>query len=376
MASRIRSAGIFVSAARRYWLSVFPAFQRELRLWQARASTIENPVLRRLALDAQYAKRRSLEGAVAFASFVPRSAQQPVITALATYQVIFDYLDTLSEQPNADPISNGRQLNQALITALEPRCMPFDYYAHHEHRDDGGYLEALVETCRGALAHLPSYLAALTLARRSAERSVAYQALNHGDANQSHDAFTRWARAETKPSTGLAWWETGAAAGSSLAVLALIGAMADPGLTQQDAYALEDAYYPWIGALHTLLDSLVDHHEDTTASGHRSLIDYYASPAEVAARLETITGQAVQRVRELPHAQNHSMLLTAMASFYLSDPQASTPGARAAKNQVLAAVGEMAAPTMLVMRARRSATLLSASHVDDGPRLLPPAKEK
>jgi tetraprenyl-beta-curcumene synthase len=358
---RTISAGVFARAARHYWLDVFPYFRCELRRWQARARAIEDPVLRHLALDAQRTKLRSLEGAVAFAAFVPRPAQRPVITALAAYQVIFDYLDTLTEQPNADPIGNGRQLNQALLAALEPRRVCCDYYAHHRHRDDSGYLEALVEACRAALAKLPSYAAVVAPVRRAAERIVVYQSLNHGDASQSYDAFARWARKETKPHTGLRWWETGAAAGSSLAVLALISATANPILTRQDTDALGDAYYPWIGALHTLLDSLIDRQEDIDGAGQRSLIDYYASPTETAARLEMIATQAVRHARVLPHAYNHAMILAAMASFYLSDPQASTPDARLAKKRVLAAMGGLAAPTMAVLRARRTAGRLLAS---------------
>lgn len=359
MASRIASAGVFARATHRYWLSVFPRFRSELRYWQARARAIENPVLRHLALDAQHAKLRSLEGAVAFAAFVPRSKQRPVITALAAYQVIFDYIDTLAEQPNPDPIKNGRQLNQALLAALEPNSVRFEYYAHHCHHNDNGYLEALIDTCRSALVSLPSYATNLELAHRAAERSVSYQSLNHGDASRSHRAFTAWAQKETKPSTGLHWWETGAAAGSSLAVLALIGAMADPELRSQDAEVLDNAYYPWIGALHTLLDSLVDHHEDITAPGHRSLIDYYTSPIETAARLEMIATTAVRHVAALPQPANHAAILTAMASFYLSDPQASKPSAHQSKQRVLAAMGGLTAPTMLVMRIRHSANLLS-----------------
>ncbi|HYM56147.1 MAG TPA: DUF2600 family protein, partial [Solirubrobacteraceae bacterium] len=208
------------------------------------------------------------------------------------------------------------------------------------------------------LGRLPSYDAIVAPMRQAAERSVLYQSLNHGDACRSHDAFAEWAREETDPDTGLQWWETGAAAGSSLAVLALISATADPSLTQQDAVAVDRAYYPWIGALHTLLDSLIDRQEDTVAAGQRSLIDYYASRQETAARLEMIATQAVHHARALRHPHRHAMILAAMASFYLSDPQASTPDARHAKQQVLAAMGELAAPTMLVMRARRSAHAL------------------
>jgi tetraprenyl-beta-curcumene synthase len=350
----------FARAARHYWLSVFPYFMCELRCWEARARAIDDPVLRHLALHAQRAKRRSLEGAVAFAAFVPRSAQRPVITALTAYQVIFDYLDTLSEQPHADPIRNGRQLNQALLSALEPEGVGCDYYAHYGQRGDSGYLDALVATCRSAMARLPSHAAILAPVRRAAERIVTYQSLNHGDATRSHDAFTRWASEATTPNTGLRWWETGAAAGSSLGVLALISATADPALTRQQTDALDDAYYPWIGALHTLLDSLVDHQEDTSVPGQRSLIDYYASPTETAARLEMIATQAVHRAALLPNACNHAMILAAMTCFYLSEPQASAPDARLARKQVLATMGALTTPTMAVFRARRTAGQLRA----------------
>lgn len=358
-AGRTVSANAFVRAAGRYWLSVFPCLRCELRRWQTLARAIDDPVLRQLALHAQHAKQRSLEGAVAFAAFVPRSAQRPVVTALAAYQVIFDYLDTLAEQPNADPISNGRQLNQALLSALEPGGPTVDYYAHHGQQGDGGYLEALVETCRAALSQLPSYPSVVVPLRRAAERIVIYQSLNHGDAELSHDAFAHWARQETRSHLGLRWWETAAAAGSSLGVLALISATADPTLARQDTDAIERAYYPWIGALHTLLDSLIDLDEDRGAAGQRSLLDYYASPTETAARLEMIARRAVRHTALLPDAHNHALILAAMASFYLSDPQASTPEARLAKKRILAAIGSLAAPTMLVMHMRRAANLFA-----------------
>jgi tetraprenyl-beta-curcumene synthase len=364
---RFGPAGVFAHAAGRYWLSVFPHLRCELRHWRARASEIEDPVLRHLALDAQHAKRRSLEGAVAFAAFVPRAVQRPVITALAAYQVIFDYLDTVGEQPNADPVRNGRQLNQALLAALEPRRVCLDYYAHNRHRCDNGYLEDLIAACRGALEMLPSYEAIAAPMRRAAERIVLYQSLNHGDARQSHDAFALWACEETRASTGLRWWETAAAAGSSLAVLALISATAEPNLTRQETDALDQAYYPWIGALHTLLDSLIDRPEDAAGDGQRSLMDYYSSPTEVADRLEMIATQAVRHARALPNAENHSMILAAMASFYLSDPQASTPDARIARKRVLATMGGLSVPTMIVMRARDAATRFGsiAQHLPD-----------
>jgi hypothetical protein len=115
---------------------------------------IPDPVLRRLALEALDRKRCNLEGAAAFAALVPRVSRPLVVRAVVACQAICDYLDLLSEQPSQDPIANGYRLHEALIVAITPGWSHSDYYLHHDRRDDGGYLRALVESVRGALAAL------------------------------------------------------------------------------------------------------------------------------------------------------------------------------------------------------------------------------
>src|ERR1700728_3214018 len=91
--------------------------------------------------------------------------------------------------------------------------------------------------------------------------------------------------------SALQWWETWAACGSSLATLALIAAAADPAMDVARADAIEAIYWPWAGALHTLLDGLVDRAEDA-ATGQPNLLDHYRLPGEAAERLGLITAQA------------------------------------------------------------------------------------
>ena len=107
-----------------------------------------------------------------------------------------------------------------------------------------------------------------------------------------------WAH-ESRPKGGeLEWWETAAGAGSSLAVHALIAAAAAPGLgATDDARDIGGAYYPWGGAAHSLLDSLVDREEDT-GRGQRSLLDYYAMPAHAADRLTVAREPRISGGRE------------------------------------------------------------------------------
>lgn len=343
----------FIRAARRYWLSAFPLARSEVGAWRRRAEQIPDRVLRNAALDALHVKSTDLEGAVAFAVFAPRRARLSIVRAIAKFQLAFDYLDTIVELPNPDPITNGRTLNQALLVALSPGAPHPDYYKHHLHHDDAGYLEDLVDTCRAAVSTLPSLAAISVPAQRALLRIVAYQSLNHGDAHGSHAAFRDWARSQSVPGIDMHWWETGAATGSQLSVLALIAAAADPAMQVERATAIEHAYFPWIGALSTLLDSIIDRRMDTIEC-QRNPIDYYGSPTETAERLRMMAVEALRVIRPLEDAENHALILAAMAAFFHSTPQASAPEVGLATRAVLDTMGGWAIPALIFFRVRRA----------------------
>ena len=165
---------------------------------------------------------------MSFAVFVAPSMRAHVIRAITAFEVAFDYLDSIVELPNPDPVLNSNTLCQALRSAFDPGLAHIDYYEHHTARDDGGYLVALVEACRMALARLPSYAVVAEPVCHSVSRIIIYQSLNHGDAFGSRDAFREWALSQSAPGIDLRWWELGAAMGSQLSILALIAAAADP----------------------------------------------------------------------------------------------------------------------------------------------------
>jgi tetraprenyl-beta-curcumene synthase len=343
----------FTCAARRYWLSVFPRVAHEVSRRRELASRIHDAALRRLALQALDHKRGNLEGAAAFAALVPKADRALVVRAVVGCQAICDYLDLLAEQPNCDPVANGYRLHEALQVATTPGRPHRDYYMRNGRSEDGGYLRALVEATREPLTRLPQLALIASPMRRAAGRVVAYQALNHGDTSGSYEPFERWASAETRSTTGLHWWETGAGAGSTLTLYVLIATAADPCLQASDVAAIEGAYFPWIGALHSLLDSLVDHDEDR-AAGERGLIDCYPSPVDAASRMGTIAREALDRAVVLPEGRRHALILAAMASFYICELRRSaSPHAQLVAPAVLDALGGLAAPAMAVLGTRR-----------------------
>lgn len=358
--SQLALAGAFAGNATRYWLGVFPLVVRELHHWNSTASQIHDPALRELALVTQRTERGNYEGAAAYAALVPHAYRARVVRAVVAFQATYDYVDTLAEQPNADPVANGRQLHLALLSALDLGTGQPDYYRHHCSRHDGGYMRKLVQTCRDALGALPSYAAVAKPVLHAASSIVAYQSLNHAQPGGRPRALARWGAAVAPPGSGLRWWEAAAGGASSMTVFALIAAAARPGLSEAETTATHDAYFPWISALHVLLDSLIDRAKDLE-HGHHNLIDHYSSLSEAAHRLGWIAGRAMRAAEALPNGAAHALILAAMTSYYLSAPAVAAAGAPPVAQRVLDAMGALAAPTMAVLRARRVTTsLLSA----------------
>ena len=326
--------------------------------WRRRAEQIPDSALREAALGAILSKRDILEGAVAFAVLAPPATQRVVVRAITAFELAFDYLDTLMEMPNADPIANTYCLGQALLAVFRPDVAHPSYYEYHPCEDDAGYLVKLVDTCRATIKELPSYAVIADAASHALAQIVKYQSLNHRSSCGSADDFAVWAGAQSAPGLGLRWWETGAAVGSQLVVLALITSAADPTTRPEQVAAIERAYFPWVGALSTLLDSVVDQQTDR-AENQQSLVDHYSSPQIAAERMKMITLRAVEAIGELPDAEHHQLILAAMAAFFHATPQASQPEVRIVTQGVFEAMGAQAVPAFLLLRARRAWTRYS-----------------
>jgi tetraprenyl-beta-curcumene synthase len=337
-----------------YWGSVYPRVRGEVERQRRRAAAIPQARLRFLALSVLDSKRSNIDGAAGFAVFAPRVRRGAVIRAQVAFQSLYDYLDTLTEQPHPDPVLNSRRLHSALTAALDPYAQGGAWRAQPLLGDDGGYVQGTVERCQAALRALPGYPAVRESASRMGAQIVDYQSFNVADAPGPQAQFARWATEMTPPGCGLRWWETAASAGSSLGLFALIAMAAAPEASSAEALAVERAYFPWVGALHSLLDSLIDLTEDR-ASRQRALIENYTDAGETASRLRLLAQESRRRAAALPHSDRHLAVLAAMASLYLNERDANRPYARGARREVLAVLGAPAASAMLVARLRRLA---------------------
>jgi tetraprenyl-beta-curcumene synthase len=349
------SVRLFASAARRYWLGVFPAARSAQRRLLARAEAIPDPLLRADALASHRDKGSNSEGLAALAVLAPSAKRAELARSLVAYQLMLDYLDGVSERPTPDPLANGLHLHRAFEVALDPDASQVDYYAHAPANEDGGYLLELIETCRAPLRELPSYEAARVPLLRQAHLCCESQALNHAlrfvAVDQQLDEWAARTAAQAGLEPGFEWWELiAASAASSLCVGALLALAATPGATEADARRVESAYFPWASGLNALLDSLVDLDEDPEGASH---LRRYESHEHAAERLAAIASGARERVSALPDGDLHEAILAAMGALYLIHEEAWRPGREPIALAVYGALGPLARPSVAVHLLRR-----------------------
>ena len=330
----------------------------ELRSWRGRAAAIPNGSIRQDALEAIDKKRDNVEGASLF-SILPKHRDRRLLRLLVAYQVMWDFLDSVSERGARTGQENGRQLHRALVEALDPGAPISDYYLYHPWKDDGGYLLALVTACRSACSELPSYGQVRSLVLDSVER-CAVQCLNHEhDSERRHTAMKEWAKRELhREESGLSWFELTAAAGACMPH-ALLALAAEPSCERKETEAVYRTYFPWVSLAISMLDSYVDREEDA-ANGDHSYLAYYPTESAAFERLIEIIRRIVSDAASLPHKHRHTVLIGGVVATYLTTNAANAPSARAVTRELGRAGGpltRMLLPIARVWRATRSCGL-------------------
>jgi hypothetical protein len=347
----IRAGAALVRANARYWSDVAPQVRRELRRWSEQASAIPDPRLRAIATEKLHAEHFNAQVAATLATTVPRRHRGRAVEAIVALEVLYDYLDGLTEAPATDPLRDRERAYRAFTAIFDdgPPTTEAD-----ESASDGGYLQALCAVAKDAIATLPSSSAVAGAGRRAAERCASAQVRVHAAAQLGADQLERWARERAATEQGRDWREyLAGAVASVLAVHALIAVAGDDAVSEGQADAIDAAYLS-ISALSTLLDSLVDHERDTRA-GDPWLVRLYGEPSALGATLPDVAERTVERVRLLPNNAYHLMTLSGVVAYYSSAPEARRGAARRSVLELHRELRPIILPTLAVMRVWRLA---------------------
>jgi tetraprenyl-beta-curcumene synthase len=335
-----------VAAAIRELLWGLRSASSELHAWRRYASVIPDAPLREDALSSLARKRTHAEGAALF-SILPRRRCLRLLRLLVAYEIVLDFLDNVNER-EADA-GNGRQLHLALVEALDPRRGVSDYYRHHRWRDDGGYLRTLVESCRAGCDQLPGYSQVRPTLCRETMRALVLGINHELEPGLRDGELRRWADRECAEHREVSWFELSGAASASLTVHALLALAAESVGSESEIKAVLGAYFPWISATSTMLDSYVDQVEDARAGDH-SYLSHYPSREIAARRVGELVERSVAGARRLNRGHRHAVIATCMIAMYLSKDSARTPAMHTTTRSLARCGGTLSVLLLPVLR--------------------------
>jgi tetraprenyl-beta-curcumene synthase len=288
---------------------------REIALWRSRAALIPDASIREDALTALDNKRTHAHGAALF-WIIPRRRNVHLLRLLIAYELIWDFLDNLSERAAAFGQTDGRGLHQAIADAIDPAAPISDYYSQLPWSDDGGYLQALVEACRERCLLLPSYRAVRALALEGAHLAQVL-AINHYPTDVRDRSLQRWVAQHFPDAGDMPWWEISGAASAPLTIHALLALAAEPDCTAAQIAAVHRAYFPSLSAATTMLDSFVDRVDDLSSGSHSYIAHYPDGPRAVQS-VQRLVRRSMSDARTLNHGTKHAVIAAAMTAMYLS----------------------------------------------------------
>jgi tetraprenyl-beta-curcumene synthase len=355
-----RAALALALANARYWTGVAPQVRAQLARWRTRAMRIEDPKLRTLAVRTLDEEGFAAEVAATLATLAPRRQRASAIRGIVALEVMYDYLDGLTEQPAPDPLANGRQLFKAFTDALDPASqLGEDYFSSHPSRsNDSGYLKELAGTVQDTLRSLPAAAVLAPTMLRAASRCAEAEVLTHAETLTNTSHVEAWARASANGS-GLEWREYLAGAASSvLAVHALIALAGHEHATAEQGAPLDEIYLA-LGVFSTMLDSVVDYEQDTVDET-LAFIGHYDDRAILGERLASVARHAALLARDAPGGAHHVMTMTGIAAYYTSAPSASSELAWPVTSRIQRELRPLITPTLAVMRVWRLAKRMRA----------------
>lgn len=299
---------------------VFPLVRAELGYWHDFCGKMEDRELSHQASASIEMKRFHAQGGGAYALY-PGTPREETVRFIVALQTISDYLDNLCDRAGVQDEASFRQLHLAMLDAVSLQGMTEDYYRLYPYKKDSGYLNQLVEACRGQILRIPAYPSVAGYIENYAGLYSDLQACKHLSPGIREARMKEWTDEHMARYPEISPWEFSAATGSTLGMFVLAAAAFDPALGKEEIEKLDAAYFPWIGGLHILLDYYIDLQEDAE---HKDLnfVQYYHGMEECEERLGFFIRRALASCEKLPYPEFHRTIVQGLLAMYLSDPKA------------------------------------------------------
>ena len=211
-----------------------------------------------------------------------------------------------------------------------------------------------MQACRESCRKLPSYPLIRDRALAEARRAQVLAINHHPDPIRRDDALRRWVAEQYPAERKLRWWELSGAASAPLTIHALLALAAQPGCTDNDLDRTYAAYFPWLSAATTMLDSYVDQGEDAE-NGDHSYVAHYPDADSALSGIQELLRRSLAEARSLPNGHKHAVIAATMIAMYLSKQTSHTAKLSAGADSFIQAGGSLTRFMLPVLRAWRAA---------------------
>lgn len=298
---------------------VMPQVHKELHYWKQKAEKIPSDELRNQALASIESKTFHCEGG-SIMSLIAMENYPKAIRFIVAYQTISDYLDNLCDRSVSLDPRDFAALHESMLDALTIEGELRQYYRERPGEDDGGYLNALVLTCREELQELENYPLISDYLYELCRFYCDLQIHKHVEQEERVPRLKSWfdGHKDHLPEPEMQWYEFSACTGSTLGVFCLVAYALRDDFRPEFADSIRNGYFPYIQGLHILLDYFIDQEEDKK-EGDLNFCFYYESEEALFKRMRHFLINADQHTAELPHRRFHQLINRGLLGVYLSD---------------------------------------------------------
>lgn len=325
-----------------------PRVSKLLSKWRGVAEICPDPELRMQALNSISNKDFHCQGGAFFAIPYPDS-EDLLLNLIVAYQTLCDYLDNLCDRTKCLDGRAFLDLHLSLLDALSPGDDIHNYYCSYPYQNDGGYIVELVEECRKCVQLMPSYYLVHPKAIELVNLYIDLQVKKHISWETREQELIDWSKGHLADFPGVRWNEFAAAAGSTLALFALLGLATKVDAGYEEMELIYQTYFPWICGLHILLDYFIDQEEDRNG-GDLNFTFYYPDQKVMVQRLKVFILEAHKRASLLPEPCFTKTVIEGLLAMYFSDQKVNQQGFANITRQLLKESGKGARYTYHICR--------------------------
>ncbi len=220
----------------------------------------------------------------------------------------------------ADPSRSGAC---AIIHSLRnsPQCVKQAKKQSAFQIDEVSFQTCFSDQCRLQLAILPSFKQAAPKIKKYMQLYIDLQSYRHYPASVSKDTLKNWCGSYLMRYPEISEWEFCAAADSFLGIAAMYAAASRPGISGEEITLLDEACFPWLSGLCSLLDETI-HFRTNGNTENLNFISYYKNMKECEERILYFAEKAEKACLKLKESSLYIRLLRTITALYLTDPEA------------------------------------------------------